>query len=112
MKGFEDRVAFLPEGVEWTQLYAKCPCCGFDLNKVPQALIDQIKAEQAKHGSGKAKFSFKASAKILTVPDFLNNCVARVVLPFTQAKRYKKRLFGRKVGKKSSGSSKKDDGAN
>ncbi|MGF6476591.1 hypothetical protein ABIE06_003439 [Pantoea dispersa] len=117
MNDFNDRVTFLPEGVEWTQLYTKCPCCGFDLNKVPQALVEQIQAEQAKQRSSNAKFSLKACTKILTIPDLLNNCVARMVLPFTKAKkesaeRSKKRFFGWKVRKKSCSSGKKNDGAN
>lgn len=117
MNDFNDRVTFLPEGVEWTQLYAKCPCCGFDLNKVPQSLVDQIKAEQAKQGSCQAEFSLKTCTKILTIPNFLNNCVTRMVLPFTKAnkestERSKERLFGWKVRKKSCSSGKKNDGAN
>lgn len=117
MNDFNDRVTFLPEGVEWTQLYTKCPCCGFDLNKVPQALVEQIQAEQAKQRSSNAKFSLKTCTKILTIPDFLNDCVTRMVLPFTKtnkesAKRSKKRLFGRKVREKTGSSGKKNDGAN
>jgi hypothetical protein len=71
----------------WTPLYSKCPCCGFDLNKASDALIQQIKSDETKQGAGKAKFPVKACSKVLAIPDFLNNCVARVVLPFTKTKK-------------------------
>lgn len=72
---------------KWTPIYSKCPCCGFDLNKVSDALIQQIKSDEAKQSTGEAKFSFKACSKVLAIPDFLNNCVARMVLPFTKTKK-------------------------
>lgn len=72
---------------KWTALYSKCPCCGFDLNKASDALIQQIKSDQAEQSTSKAKFSFKACSQVLAIPDFLNNCVARMVLPFTKTKK-------------------------
>lgn len=72
---------------KWTPIYSKCPCCGLDLNKASDALLEQIKSDDTKECSGKAKFSFKSCSKLLTIPDFLNNCVARVVFPFTKTKK-------------------------
>lgn len=104
MKDFEGRVTFLPEGVEWTQFYTKCPCCGFDLNKVPQALIEQIEAEQTKQRASEAKFSKVSFAFKRVTKNLSNTCVNWVIFPFTKAKKYtskarKKGFFGWKIGK-------------
>ena len=77
----------MPEGVKWTHLYKKCPCCGFDLNKVPQALIEQIQAEQAKQRSGKAKFSEVTFALKRITCNLGNVCVNWMIFPFTKTKK-------------------------
>lgn len=83
----EERVFILPDGWSVKPLYDKCPQCDFDLNQIPQTLIDKINADQAKNGSSKAECSFISRTKKTLAPYFLNLCSKWMVLPFTTTKK-------------------------
>ncbi|WP_237713022.1 hypothetical protein [Serratia sp. M24T3] len=72
---------------EWTPLYSKCPCCGFDLNKIPEPLADKVNAEQAKCRTRGAKLSFVALAHKALAPYFLYVSSKWVVFPFSKTKK-------------------------
>lgn len=80
-------VVVLPEAMVFKPLHDKCPRCGFDLKEVSHPFVDQVKAKQAKNGSGQAKGSFKARAKKLLPHCIFNNRVARMIFPFAKAEK-------------------------
>ncbi|MGO3449544.1 hypothetical protein [Escherichia coli] len=93
-----------PAGVTIKPLYDECPKCGFDLKQMPEPLVNQIKADDAKNSTGKAKASFKSGSKETLTPNLLNLCIAWMVLPFATAKKYaakrnQKRFVGWKLRK-------------
>ncbi|QGX91228.1 hypothetical protein EFZ10_06060 [Tatumella sp. TA1] len=47
-----------PGGFVWKPMYEKCPCCGFDLNKVPDSLVKKVEDEEANDDTSRAKGSF------------------------------------------------------
>ena len=98
------KMTTLPKGMKFTPVYTKCPKCGCDLNQIPEAFINQIKANEAKDSSGKAKASPKACTKETLAPNLLNLCIAWMILPFTTTKKYsakrsQKRFVGWKLRK-------------
>lgn len=82
------KIVNLPEGMMFTPVYSKCPKCGCDLQKWHDSFVDQIGTKQAKNGASDAESALKASAKKSLAHSFLDNCVARMVFPFTAAKKY------------------------
>lgn len=80
-------MAVLPDAMVFKPLHDKCPRCGFDLNEAPDSFVDQVKAKQAKNGSGQVESSFKARAKKLLPHCIFNNRVARMIFPFAKAEK-------------------------
>ncbi|EMW2841491.1 TPA: hypothetical protein PXP91_004071 [Yersinia enterocolitica] len=112
----EQRIFILPAGWSVKPLYDKCPRCDFDLNQVPQTLVDKINADQAKNSSSKAECSFISRAKKTLAPYFLNLRSKWMVLPFTTTKknaaeRNQQRGLAGKIGEQSGTCAKKNDGA-
>ncbi|HDV7153627.1 TPA: hypothetical protein RJ115_004307 [Yersinia enterocolitica] len=106
----------LPKGWSIEPLYQRCPRCNFDLNKVPQTIVDQINADQAKNGTNKTKCSFVTFAHKVLATYLAYFGSKWMVLPFTTAnknatKRDQQGGLTGEVGKQSGTSAKKNDGA-
>ncbi|WP_145533598.1 hypothetical protein [Yersinia alsatica] len=112
----EQEIFILPAGWSVKPLYDKCPRCDFDLNQIPQALVDKINSDQAKNSSGKTECSFISRSKKTLAPYFLNLCSKWMVFPFTTTKKNtaKRNQQGRltgKIGQQSGTSAKKNNSA-
>lgn len=80
-------VVVLPDAMVFKPLHDKCPRCGFDLKEAPDSLVDQVKAKQAKNGSGRVESSLESRAKKFLPHCIFNNRIARMIFPFAKAEK-------------------------
>lgn len=80
-------VTTLPDAMVFKPLHEKCPRCGFDLNEAPDTFVDEVKAKQAKNGSGQVKSSFKTRAEKFLTHCVFNNRVTRMIFPFAKTEK-------------------------
>lgn len=88
MKDIKCSAHYLPDGMKFTPTYEHCPKCGYDLNQMPDTLVDKVDANKAENSSSDTEASLKTSTKESLAPHFFNKCVAWMVLPFATAKKY------------------------
>ncbi|EAA9183852.1 hypothetical protein BSL44_09060 [Salmonella enterica subsp. enterica serovar Alachua] len=78
----------LPDGMKFTPVYSECPKCGCDLHKWQDSFVDQKSTNQTKNSTSEAEGALKPSSKKSLAHSLFDDCVARMVFPFTAAKKY------------------------
>ena len=77
----------LKPGEKLEALYDKCPQCGCDLTKLPQAFINQIKAQEAKNRSRKIEMAWVARYFRRLSINKAKLYFKRMVFPFAKAEK-------------------------